>query len=73
MSMTAACCGCSEAAKPSACPAEVARGISRALQNLMDGARDAGLNSLADALEVARVEAERDAGSQLWGRLASEG
>ena len=44
---------------PAVRPDEVARGISRSLPSMIDAARAAGLDSLADALKVARVEAER--------------
>ena len=48
----------SEATPRAARPVEVARGISRSLPHMIDEARAAGLDRLADALEVARVEAE---------------
>ena len=48
-----------EMTAPAARPVEVARGISRSLPSMIDEARAAGLDKLADALEVARVEAER--------------
>ena len=48
----------SEATPQAARPVEVARGISRSLPHMIDEARAAGLDRLADALEVARAEAE---------------
>jgi hypothetical protein len=41
---------------------EVARWISRSLPKMIDEARAAGLDRLADALEVARTEAETAVG-----------
>ncbi|RYC31377.1 hypothetical protein D3273_13385 [Lichenibacterium minor] len=48
----------SEATPQAARPAEVSRWISRSLPHMIDEARAAGLDRLADALEVARAEAE---------------
>lgn len=42
----------------------IARGISRGLPGMMDEARAAGLDPLADALDVARLEAELGAGDR---------
>ena len=52
----------SDATPQPARPVEVSRWISRSLPHMIDEARAAGLDRLADALEAARVEAETAVG-----------
>ena len=61
-----------EATPQAARPIEVARGISRSLPHMIDEARAAGLARLADALEVARLEAELAVGDR-WRGIVVEG
>lgn len=52
----------STVASPAARSVEVATFVSRALPALIDAARGEGLDALADALEIARRQAEVSAG-----------